>query len=454
MGPEPDSNIFLTILILLLFTFLNAFFVLCESAILNVNIHNMNKKAEEGDKRAKRILQLMNQPKTVTTYQVLTTMFAFFACAFAYQKFAPGLIDWLETFMPIHHTVLSGFALVIIAFILLIFYLIFGVMIPRRIGIFRADGVAIRVSGIYHGVCILLFPITWILYTVVAQISRIFGVAPDAKKKGVTEEGILTMVDKGEETGAILENEKELITKIFEFNDTTASDIATHRTDVVAVEDTVAVSDIVQLSLKGGYSRVPVYHEDLDNIIGIVYVKDLLKYVGNHMNNATSVTDIMRKPYFVPETKLCSELFAELSERKIQIAVVIDEYGGTAGIVTMEDILESIVGNMEDEYDREDQEIVKIDETTYRIKGIAPIDKVSNELDIGLSKEDHDTIGGFVVELLGHLPREGEHPTITYQHVQFTVELMKDNRIATLLVELLPKATRTEQTETAEPTEQ
>ena len=361
MGPEPDSNIFLTILILCLFMFLNAFFVLCESAILNVNVHNMDKQAEEGNKRAKRILQLMNNPKTITTYQVLTTMFAFFACAFAYQKFASSLIGWMETFMPIHHTVLSGFALVIIAFILLFFFLIFGVMIPRRVGIFRADGVAMRVSGIYKGVCILLFPITWVLYTVVAQISRIFGVSPDAKRKGITEEGILTMVDKGEETGAILENEKELITKIFEFNDTTASDIATHRTDVVAVEDTATLSDIVQLSLKGGYSRVPVYHEDLDNIVGIVYVKDLLKYVGNHMNNATSVIDIMRKPYFVPETKLCSELFTELSERKIQIAVVIDEYGGTAGIVTMEDILESLVGNMEDEYDREEQEIVKID---------------------------------------------------------------------------------------------
>ena len=231
------------------------------------------------------------------------------------------------------------------------------------------------------------------------------------------------MVDKGEETGAILENEKELITKIFEFNDTTASDIATHRTDVVAVEDTATLSDIVQLSLKGGYSRVPVYHEDLDNIVGIVYVKDLLKYVGNHMNNAASVIDIMRKPYFVPETKLCSELFTELSERKIQIAVVIDEYGGTAGIVTMEDILESLVGNMEDEYDREDQEIVKIDETTYRMKGIASIDEVSDELDMELPQEEYDTIGGFVVELLGHLPREGEHPTITYKNVQFTVEL-------------------------------
>ena len=453
MGPEPDSNIFLTILILLLFTFLNAFFVLCESSILNVNVHNMNKQAEEGNKRAKRILQLMNNPKTITTYQVLTTMFAFFACAFAYQKFAPSLIGWMETFMPIHHTVLSGFALVIIAFILLIFFLIFGVMIPRRIGIFRSDGVAMRICGIYNGVCILLFPITWILYTIVAQISRIFGVAPDAKRKGITEEGILTMVDKGEETGAILENEKELITKIFEFNDTTASDIATHRTDVVAVEDTATLSDIVQLSLKGGYSRVPVYHEDLDNIVGIVYVKDLLKYVGNHMNNAASVIDIMRKPYFVPETKLCSELFTELSERKIQIAVVIDEYGGTAGIVTMEDILESLVGKMEDEYDREDQEIVKIDETTYRMKGIASIDEVSDELDMELPQEEYDTIGGFVVELLGHLPREGEHPTITYKNVQFTVELMKDNRIATLLVELFP-ITDTEQTEAEESAEQ
>lgn len=440
MEPEPDRNIFLYILILILFTLFNALVVLCESAILGANIHVMNKKAEAGDKRASRILHLINSPRTITTCQVLTTMLAFISCAFAYQKFAPPLISGMYTFMPLPHEVLSGFALVIISFILLIFYLIFGFMIPRRIGTYRADSVATGIAGIYYSITILLFPVTWVLDIIVIQISRIFGVASDAKRKGVTEEGILTMVDKGEETGAILENEKELITNIFEFNDTTAADIATHRTDVVAVEDTATLHDIVQLSIKGGYSRVPVYHEDLDDIIGIVYVKDLLKYVGSHMHRAASVTKVMRKPYFVPETKLCSELFTELSERKIQIAVVVDEYGGTAGIVTMEDILESIVGNIEDEYDSEDQEIIKLDENTYRMKGIAPIDEVEDQLHIQFPEEDYDTIGGFVVELLGHLPKEGEHPAITYQNLRLTVEQMKDNRIETLLIEILPPA--------------
>ncbi len=440
MESEADSNIFLCIIILILFTLLNAMIVLCESAILSTNIHVMNKKAETGDKRASRILHLMNSTSTITTCQVLTTMLAFISCAFAYQKFAPSLISSMYTFMPLPHEILSGFALVVISFILLIFYLIFGMMIPRRIGTYRADSVAIGLAGIYYGITILLFPITWALNGIVAQMSRIFGIAPNAKQKGVTEEGILTMVDKGEETGAIEENEKELITNIFEFNDTTAADIATHRTDMVAVEDTATLYDIVQLSIHGGYSRVPVYHEDVDDIIGIVYVKDLLKYVGNRMNNAISVTKVMRKPYFVPETKLCSELFTELSERKIQIAVVIDEYGGTAGIVTMEDILESIVGNIEDEYDCEDQEIIKLDENTYRIKGIAPIDEVENQLHVRFSDENYDTIGGFVIELLGHLPKAGEHPSFIYQNLRITVELMRDNRIETLLIETLSPA--------------
>jgi putative hemolysin len=208
----------------------------------------------------------------------------------------------------------------------------------------------------------------------------------------------------------------------------------THRTDVAAVEDTNSIQNVVQLAIEEGYSRIPVYQEDLDTILGVVYVKDLLKYVGSQVNKEMKITDIMRPAYFVPETKHCSELFAEMTERKTQIAIIVDEYGGTEGIITMEDLLEAIVGNIQDEYDHEEQEIFKVSENTFTVDGSTAIDEISSLVGIDLPEGDYDTIAGFVVEMLGRIPKPGEHPSISFENLDITVEDVEDRRITKLLI--------------------
>ncbi len=208
--------------------------------------------------------------------------------------------------------------------------------------------------------------------------------------------------------GVIENTQKEMINNIFEFDDMDVGDIMTHRTEMFAVEVDDPLEDVVKISMEEGYSRIPVYDDDPDNIIGIAYVKDLLKYVGRSLPKDRTLRDIMRKAYYVPETKRCDELFKEMSESHVQMAIVVDEYGGTAGLVTLEDVLESIVGNIQDEYDNEDEEICKINDTTFTIDGITDLDEVDELIGADLPEGDYDTLGGFITSQLGFLPETGK----------------------------------------------
>lgn len=256
----------------------------------------------------------------------------------------------------------------------------------------------------------------------------------------VTEEEILQMVGEGEEHGVIEETEKDMITNILDFNDTTAGETMTHRTDISAVEDTEPIAAAVEVAVENGYSRVPVYHEDIDSIVGICYVKDLLPYVGKELPDFIKLTDLMRPAYFVPESKKCSQLFHELTERKVQIAVVVDEYGGTAGIITLEDLVESILGNIQDEYDHEVDEIHRVSETEFTVDGTASIDEISDLTGVELPEGDYDTIAGLVTERLGYLPKEGEHPKVSVAGLSITVLEVEDQRLSRLFLVKEPSA--------------
>lgn len=253
-------------------------------------------------------------------------------------------------------------------------------------------------------------------------------------KDDVTEEEILQMVGEGEEKGVIEENERDMITNILDFNDTTVGETMTHRTDISAVEDTEPISALIEASVENGFSRVPVYHEDIDSIVGICYVKDLLPYVGKELPDFIHLTDLMRPVYFVPESKKCSQLFREMTERKVQIAVVIDEYGGTAGIITLEDLVESILGNIQDEYDHEEDEIHRVSETEFTVDGTASIDEISDLTGIDLPEGDYDTIAGLVTEQLGYLPKESEHPKVSVAGLSITVLEVEDQRLSRLFL--------------------
>lgn len=265
--------------------------------------------------------------------------------------------------------------------------------------------------------------------------SRLFGRDDD-----VTEEDIRMMVDAGNETGAIENTQKEMINNIFEFDDVSADDIMTHRTDVKAVSTAASLADIVKLSIQYGYSRIPVYDEDLDNIVGLAYIKDLLKYVIEPLPKTKKAKDIMREPFYVPKTLNCSKLFSEMTERHVQMAIVVDEYGGTAGIVTLEDLVEAIFGNIQDEYDKEDEDYKRIDDHTYIIDGGMDLEEAAELLGIEIDEDEceYDTLGGFITFLLGYIPQDDEKPEADYENVHFSVLEVKDKRIIKVRAETIP----------------
>jgi putative hemolysin len=247
------------------------------------------------------------------------------------------------------------------------------------------------------------------------------------------------MVDQGGESGVIEDAQKEMINNIFEFDDTAVSEIMTHRTEIIGIEADAPLRDAVEASIKEGCSRLPVYEEDLDSVVGIVYVKDLLKYITCDLPAAETPRAVMRTPYFVPESMRCRELFKEMTTRRMQIAIVVDEYGGTAGLVTLEDILESIVGEIQDEYDDEEEDIAKINETTFLLDGATSLEEVEALTHVTLPEGEYETIAGFVLRELGYLPAADEiPPDVAFANLKFTIKEIKDKRLSSIQVEITP----------------
>ncbi len=235
--------------------------------------------------------------------------------------------------------------------------------------------------------------------------------------------------DVSNETGGLPDDQREMITNIFEFDDANVSDLMTHRTDIAAVEAKDNILVLRDLAIEEGYSRIPVYEEDVDNIVGIAYIKDVLKFVGTEVPETLSVGDIMRKATYVPKTMSCTNLFKNMTESHIRMAIVVDEYGGTAGLITMEDLVEAIVGNIQDEYDDEEEEIQKIDENVFTVDGTTDIDEIEDLLDTEIPEGEYDTLGGFIISILGYIPEDGSRIEVEYDNLHMTVLSTEDRRI-------------------------
>lgn len=252
----------------------------------------------------------------------------------------------------------------------------------------------------------------------------------------ITEQDILYLVNAGKEKGMIESSTCGMIENIFEFDDLNAGELMTHRTDMKAVEDTDPLSDAVDVFIETGYSRLPVFHEDVDNIVGLLYAKDLLQYVGGEIPADFKITDIAREAFYVPKSKNCSELFTEMTANKVQLAIVVDEYGGTEGLITMEDLIESIVGNIQDEYDNEEEEVKRLSDTIFTVDGAAGIDDVSELIGEELPNDDCETVAGLMLEALGEVPGDGDRPTVEIGGIKFTAAEIEDRRIARVLIEV------------------
>ena len=385
------------ILVLVILIALNAFFAASEIAFISLNDNKIEKQAREGNKKAIQISKMLETPsKFLATIQIGITLAGFLSSAFASDTFADIIAPQLNNIMPLGLSVWKSISIILITIILSFFTLIFGELVPKRLAMKNYEKIAFGTIGVIRTISIITAPFVKLLTVTTNAISKLFGVN-ESDEETVTEEEIKMMVDQGEETGAIEENEKELINNVFEFNDITASEIMTHRTDIFAVDINTTPEELLNQIIKDDckHSRIPVYDETIDEIKGIVYVKDLLK----HIHKKTfKIKNIMKDAYFVSQNKLINELFKELQKNKKQIAIVLDEYGGTAGLITMEDIIEELVGNIFDEYDEIENEYEKIDDKTYILSGNLPIYDVNKILQSHIPEGEYDTLSGYLQE--------------------------------------------------------
>ncbi len=443
-----EDSIGLLLLLQVILIGLNAIFACAEIAVLSINETKLQRMAEQGDKKAGRLFRLTAEPaKFLATIQVAITLSGFLGSAFAADHFSGPLVDWiLSRGINIPYATLDAIAVIVITLILSYFTLIFGELVPKRIAMQKAEPIAFAFIGILRGVATVAKPFVKFLSFSTNVVVRLFGMDPHADEEQVTEEEIRMMVDVGEEKGVIEEVQKDMINNIFEFDDLTAGEVMTPRTDVAALDVEDALEEALKIGVDEGFSRLPVYEEDIDHIIGILHIKDLLPYVGRELPAEVSLRNLIRDTYFVPETKHCGELFSEMTAKHMQMAIVVDEYGGVAGIVTMEDLLESIVGSMQDEFDNEEEEVTQLDENSFEVDGSISMEELSDLLDVKFPEGDYDTLGGFLLQQLGRIPEADEHPEVQFENVHFTVKQMDDRRIDEVHVERTP----IEELETAE----
>ncbi len=417
------------ILILVILILLNAFFAASEIAFISLNDAKIEKQAKEGSKKAKQIEKMLRSPsKFLATIQIGITLAGFLSSAFASDAFAEKIAPMLYEMLPfISISVWKSISIILITIVLSFFTLIFGELVPKRLAMKNYEKISFATIGIIRTISIITAPFVKLLTLVTNTVSKIFGVG-ETDEESVTEEEIKMMIDQGEEKGTIKEEEKELINNVFEFNDITVSEIMRHRTEIFAVDINISNEELLKELSKEEYrySRIPVYDETIDEIKGILYVKDVLK---NIKKTNFKVKNVVKDVYFVSQNRLINEVFKELQKSKKQMAIVLDEYGGTAGLVTMEDILEELVGDIYDEYDKEEKDYEKIDETTYMLSGNMPIYDVNKLINAEIPEGDYDILSGFLQEELGRIPDEKEKPIIETKNVTYKIEKYKDRRI-------------------------
>ncbi|NLT95034.1 MAG: HlyC/CorC family transporter [Clostridia bacterium] len=426
---------FTNLLVLVVLILLNAFFAASEIAMISLNDNKLRVAAEEGDRKAQLIQKLLKEPsRFLATIQIGITLAGFLASAIASEAFADRLVKIiLDRGMNVSALVLKPIIVVAITLILSYFTLVLGELVPKRLAMQNPEAMSKLAVKPLTYLAYITAPFVTFLTLSTNFFIKILGGDPNAvNETNVSEEEIRLMVDVGEEKGTIQEIEKEVINNIFDFDEKTASDIMTHRTEIVSVPIDLDLESIINIISEEEFSRIPVYENSIDNIVGILHVKDLVKLINKgSLKEEFNLKEILRRPLFVPEARRASDLFKDLQETKVHMAVVIDEYGGTAGIVTVEDLLEEIVGNIFDEYDYEEElEYEKIDENTFLFDGTISLDDVEKIINVKLPTEEYDTLSGYLIGQLGKFPVEGEQPVVELDDITFKVEEVDEKRIS------------------------
>lgn len=425
-------------LILIVFlTMVNAFFASAEMAMVSANKNKIKELAEKGNKRAKTLLEtLKNSTRFLSTIQVAITLAGFFSSGSAATSISRVFGDYLREINIPYGTTIS---FIVVTLILSYISLVFGELVPKRIALYNAENVALR--GVYAVkiTSIIFAPFVKLLSISTVLVLKLLGKYSEDVEEQISEEELKSYIKVSQEQGVINSTGEDMIINIMDFDDKMAYEIMTPRTAIFMVDyDEFSVDSISEI-LATGYSRMPVYRENADNIIGIINIKDLfIEYEKNNYQNF-NLDKCLKTPYFVPETKKIDRLLKELQTSKNYVAILIDEYGGFSGMVTVEDIVEEIVGEIEDEYDRNTPSMGKIGPNEYMVDGYMTIEDINEELDTKLFSENHETISGLIIEKLGYIPEENEKKKLQVKTngVMLTVLAIKDKRIVKAALKIL-----------------
>lgn len=423
------------LLLQLLLILINAFFAATEIAILSLNENKVKKMAEGGDKKAAKMMKMVEQPNGfLSTIQIGITLAGFLGSAFAADTFSDKLTAVINIPKPV--------AVILITIILSYFTLVLGELAPKRIAMKYSDKLARAVCGVISAMSVVLKPIVWMLSKSTNLVLRIFGINPNEVGENVTEEDIMVMIDAAEEGGDIDAEAKEMIENVFDFDDMVVADLMVHRTEMTVVWESDSTEEILKTIVDSGFSRFPVCGDKMDNVIGIIRAREYLLALRN--NEQVDLNEIMQEVFFVPESIKANKLLEEMKKNKCHMAIVVDEYGGTEGLVTMEDLIEEIVGDIYDETDKEEpEEISQISDNSWRISGNADLEDVLEVIDLKIPEDDEDdyaTFSGFIIAQLEYIPQIGQRPSLEFGNYLIKIEQMSDKKVEWAIVKKIKEA--------------
>lgn len=450
---DDDSGPTASIILFLVLILIDVFFYGFSMAVTNLNEKEIEKKAEEDkDKKSKRLLKIIKNPSGyMDTMQLVVNLNNVVMGAFYLGIWLRTVIQALNALTQkigplaqLPTVVIVAAATVIVLLVFLYILLTFGVLLPQKI--------AARIPEKWAYACItpvtvvmgLLRPLTGLVTATAKGILFVFGVRDNKNENDVTEEEIIDMVIEGHEQGIIQASEAEMISNIFEFGDKEAQDIMTHRNNIDAIDGSIILQDAITYMLEGANSRYPVYEENIDHIVGILHLKDAMRFhrEDEKLNSpVVQLTELLREPYFVPQTKNIDELFREMQQKKLQMVVVVDEYGQTDGLVAMEDILEEIVGNIQDEYDEDKEYIEERGEDEYVIEGTTPLEELEDRFGIRFDSEEFETLNGYLISKMDKIPEPDEEFDVDCAGYNFKILSVENKVISSVLVTKLPEET-------------
>ena len=436
---DPWPQILVQFAIIAVLTWINAFFASAEMAVVSCNKNKIENLAEEGSKNAQKLLEVTaDQTRFLSTIQVGITLAGFFSSGSASTTISKSLGNYLVSIGLKYGVAISFVAtLIILSYITLVF----GELVPKRVALQNPEEIALKRVGAIALTTKIFYPFVRLLSITTVGVLKLMGKYSEDVEEKISEEELKSYIRVSKEAGVINLEGEEMIVNIMDFDDKMAYEIMTPRTDIYMIDKEDFNSDIIEEILESGYSRVPIYDENPDNILGIVNIKDLFDNYSKNKFKSVDLNKILKPCYFVPETKKIDRLLKELQISKTHMAILIDEYGGLSGMVTMEDIIEEIVGEIEDEFDKEDKLIEKINDRTYMVEGKAELSYIADELNLHIDSENHETLGGLVLELLGFIPDDGSKgDTCIYDKedkIRLTTVKVDENRIEKVKLEIL-----------------